>query len=66
VAPDAAAEQLVRGIPEVTLQRAAVTVQDFIDRRVSGQVTIVLHFQEGERRPSELGIHERGVGERPR
>jgi hypothetical protein len=62
--PEAAAERLLRGMPEATIQRAGDIVQDFIDRRISGQVTVVLNFQEGSRRPSELGIHERGLGER--
>jgi hypothetical protein len=39
-------------------------VRDFLERRVSGQVTLTLNFQVGEVRPSALGIHELGVGER--
>lgn len=64
VACEPAAVQLLRGIPEATVQRAGPIVQDFMERRVSGQVTIVLKFQEGHRCPSELGIHELGLGER--
>ena len=62
--PEAAAVWLLRGIPEATIYRAGAIVEDFMERRVSGQVTIVLKFQEGHRCPSELGIHELGLGER--
>ena len=66
LAAEEAGKQLLEGIPEVTLKRVGSLVQDFRERRASGHLTLVLHYQEGEPRPSELGIHERGIGEHRR
>jgi len=48
-------------MPATTRIRAEAAVQEFTDRRLSGYVTIVLHFRRGEPMPSEFGIHEREV-----
>jgi hypothetical protein len=52
------------GLPEVTLVRVEPIVREFRQRRVSGQVTIILNFMEGQDQPSELRVRECGVGER--
>lgn len=57
----AAEELLLAGIPEATVVRAAPIVGDFIARKISGEVTITLHFLEGRPMPSDLAMRERAV-----
>jgi len=51
-------------LPQPTLEYVAQLVQEFRRRKVSGNITIVLHFFEGDARPSDVGMHERQVGSR--
>ena len=50
-------------MPPATAARLEVALREFVDRRLSGYVTVVFHFQQGRAMPSELGIHEKSVGE---
>ena len=49
-------------IPQPTLDRVSRIVAEFRERKLSGSVTIVLHFLNGNHMPSDVGLHERQVG----
>ena len=55
-------DRIGRPIPEATLGRVALEVARFRAERLSGSVTVVLHFLRGRDMPSDVGTHERQVG----
>ena len=50
-------------IPAATLVRVEAIAREFLRVRATGQVTIVLHFQQGRPMSSELVVREMGPAE---